>query len=297
MSTDRDVERIVRSWMDEGVTALPDRVLDLVLDQIPATPQRRAGWLARRFPVMNSNVVRFGVAAAVVVLAVIVGINFLPGGGDHGGPPEPTPSASAEPTPSASARAYALPSEVATPLTPGRYFLADFPVGLSFEIPAVAAPAEWLACSENVVEQEICYWPTPEDLAGQLQFLIVTNVAADPCGPNVTLLDPAVGPSVDDLVTAISNLEGFNITAPVDISIDGFSGKQFTLIGPTDPLCDGFGAWSTELRTTGMGQSEINVVRIVDVNGVRVMIVIAADPARAEAAAFAQVVASIKFEP
>ena len=50
MSTDRDVERIVRSWMDEGVTALPDRVLDAVLDQLPATPQRRAGWLARRFP-------------------------------------------------------------------------------------------------------------------------------------------------------------------------------------------------------------------------------------------------------
>ena len=42
MSTDRDVTRIVRSWLEEGVTALPDRVLDAVLDQLPATPQRRA---------------------------------------------------------------------------------------------------------------------------------------------------------------------------------------------------------------------------------------------------------------
>ena len=42
MSTDRDVTRIVRSWLEEGVTALPDRVLDDVLDQLPATPQRRA---------------------------------------------------------------------------------------------------------------------------------------------------------------------------------------------------------------------------------------------------------------
>jgi len=38
MSTDRDTTRIVRSWLDEGVTVLPDRVLDAVLDQVPATP-------------------------------------------------------------------------------------------------------------------------------------------------------------------------------------------------------------------------------------------------------------------
>ncbi len=37
MSTERDVNRIVRSWMDEGVTALPEHVLDAVLDQVPAT--------------------------------------------------------------------------------------------------------------------------------------------------------------------------------------------------------------------------------------------------------------------
>ena len=48
MSTDRDVTRIVRSWLEEGVTALPDRVLDAVLDQLPATPQRRARWPAWR---------------------------------------------------------------------------------------------------------------------------------------------------------------------------------------------------------------------------------------------------------
>jgi hypothetical protein len=94
MSSDRDTTRIVRSWLDEGVTALPDRVLDLVLDQLPSTPQRRTMWLARRFPVMNSNIVRFGVAAAAVVLAVIVGINLLPGS-NFGGP-----SATATPVPS-----------------------------------------------------------------------------------------------------------------------------------------------------------------------------------------------------
>ena len=32
MSTDREVTRIVQSWLEEGVNALPDRVLDSVLD-------------------------------------------------------------------------------------------------------------------------------------------------------------------------------------------------------------------------------------------------------------------------
>lgn len=95
MSTDRDVERIVRSWMDEGVTALPDRVLDLVLDQLPATPQRRASWLARRFPLLNNNIVRFGIAAAAVVLVAIVGITLLPRVGVGGPDASPSPRASA----------------------------------------------------------------------------------------------------------------------------------------------------------------------------------------------------------
>ena len=38
MSPDRDTTRIVRSWLEEGVTALPDRVLDAVLDQAPRDP-------------------------------------------------------------------------------------------------------------------------------------------------------------------------------------------------------------------------------------------------------------------
>ena len=99
MSTERDVERIVRSWMDEGVNALPDRVLDAVLDQIPATPQRRAGWPARRFPSLNTYM-RFGLAAAAVVLAAVIGIGLY--GNLTGGPPDATPSSTPAPSPSSS---------------------------------------------------------------------------------------------------------------------------------------------------------------------------------------------------
>ena len=77
MSTDRDTTRIVRSWMQPDEYEPADRVLDAVLDQLDTTPQRRATWWpARRLPEMNSFA-KFGVAAAVVAVAAILGFNYL----------------------------------------------------------------------------------------------------------------------------------------------------------------------------------------------------------------------------
>jgi hypothetical protein len=49
----------------------------------------------------------------------------------------------------------------------------------------------------------------------------VDNVVADPCSDQETaeLLDPPVGPSVDELATAISSLEGYEATAPEVITV------------------------------------------------------------------------------
>jgi len=93
MSTERDVTRIVRSWLDEGVTKLPDRVLDAVLDQVPATPQRRSWWPAWRSNRMNTYAKLIAAAAAIAVVAV-VGYQLLPRNGGVGGQPTTVPSPS-----------------------------------------------------------------------------------------------------------------------------------------------------------------------------------------------------------
>lgn len=93
MSTDRETTRIVRSWLEEGVTALPDRVLDTVLDQLPATPQRRSWWPAWRTNPMNTYAKLLAAAAAILVVAV-VGYQFLPRNGGSGGQPTIAPSPS-----------------------------------------------------------------------------------------------------------------------------------------------------------------------------------------------------------
>lgn len=98
MSTERDVTRIVRSWLEEGVTALPDRVLDTVLDQVPATPQRRPMWSPRRFAPMNRVFLTASAAAAVLVV-VILGYNLLPGTTGPGGQPTPSSTSSIPPSP------------------------------------------------------------------------------------------------------------------------------------------------------------------------------------------------------
>lgn len=110
MSFDPETTRVVRSWLDEGVTQLPDRVLDAVLEQVPAIPQRQAArrpvW---RTPAMNRFSV--GVVAAALLVAVAVGIQAL-GLNNTGVVPGPTATAEpspADPTavPTASARASA----------------------------------------------------------------------------------------------------------------------------------------------------------------------------------------------
>ena len=104
MSADRDTTRIVRSWLEEGATALPDRVLDAVLDQVPATSQRRPLWPAWRFREMN-NALKLAIAAVAVVVVAVVGITLLPRSGGVGGPgPSPTPSPATEPDTDARSR-------------------------------------------------------------------------------------------------------------------------------------------------------------------------------------------------
>ena len=293
MSADRDVDRIVRSWLDEGVTRLPDRLLDAVIDQVPATPQRRSLWPARRFPVMNNPALRLGFAAAALVVAVGLGASLMSGPQVGGvASPSPTPSPTASPSPSAS------PEETATVLRPGPHALDPaFPVSITFDIPPTTAPAQWLVCSPSEVEQGVCY-ESAKDVSGPVvSFLIVTNVVADPCGE--ALLDPPVGPSVDDLVTAISNLKDFSASTPRDITVGRFPGKEFTVTAPTSG-CE-LRTWATAKRTNGVGLRETNLMEILDVDGVRVVISGAYDPdattADADLAAIRQVISSVHIEP
>jgi hypothetical protein len=93
MSQERDVSRLVRSWIREDQHESADRILGVVLDRLDTTPQRRSWWPAWRSNAMNAYVKMIAVAAAVLLVAV-VGYQFLPASGGVGGQATIEPSAS-----------------------------------------------------------------------------------------------------------------------------------------------------------------------------------------------------------
>ena len=84
----------------------------------------------------------------------------------------------------------------------------------------------------------------PEHRRGRY-FDEVANIYADGC--QWVLVDPPVGPTVDDLVAAWANVPDFAATAAVDVTVDGYAGKQieFTVPDYTTSECKGnrFGLW------------------------------------------------------
>lgn len=94
MSSERETTRRVRSWLEAGVTTIPDHVLDAVLDQVPTTRQRRPLWPVRRDAEM-STFARLGGLAAAVIVVIVAGTALMLGGGigsDPTGAPSPPPT-------------------------------------------------------------------------------------------------------------------------------------------------------------------------------------------------------------
>jgi hypothetical protein len=263
MSTENDVARSLRSWLRENRYEDADRVLDAVFDQVPATPQRRAGWLARRFPPMNSNFVRVALVAAVVVVAVIIGANLLPRP-SVGPSPSVTPSVAPSEPPLLSGRPTG-------DLAAGTYRinLTPIPVQLTFALPT--------GFNHDQYGIEAIHGTSGPNRGIEFQF--ASNVYPDPCHRAAGAADPAVGPSVDDLVTALTSMVGFQAGPVTDLTIAGFPAKAFDLTNEIDAsTCDEQDVrtfvWAGELPPSGssVGQSERQRIYVVDVQGTRVMI-------------------------
>ena len=112
-TSDRDVNRAIRSWLHEDRHEDVSRVAGAVLDQVDTTPQRRATWWpARRTPTMN-KFVAIGLGAAAVVVALFVGVQLFSSApmARHGSEASPTATVepTAEPTPEPTADAGSFP--------------------------------------------------------------------------------------------------------------------------------------------------------------------------------------------
>ncbi len=111
-------------------------------------------------------------------------------------------------------------------------------------------------------------------------FWDVGNIYAEGC--QWVLVDPPVGPTVDDLVSAFANLPGLAPTAAVDVTVDGYVGKQIEFTVPDSNECkEGqFALWQKDGNQDVAGPPDWghpypnmhNQLWILDVGGTRLVI-------------------------
>lgn len=174
------------------------------------------------------------------------------------------------------------PAEATALTGPGRgtgYFGGSDPeVTVTYSMPAGWQP------------EEVFVTKTGADPVFGLVFSDVWNLYADGC--RWRLMDPPVGPSVDDLVAAYATLPGFG---PVrEVVVDGYEGKQIQLTIPdydatecTDGmfgiLQDGNAPSSDDApHLWAQAPGQVNRMWIVDVEGERLQILSGYPPGTSE---------------
>jgi len=277
MTTDQGMERIVRSWLEPGLTTLTDDVLDAVMDQLPATPQRRR-WSARRIADMNP-LAKYAIATAAVVVIALVGFNLLVSRGDShvGGVASPSAAPSSSPAPLAPTT-----SEI---IDAGRYRWSSPSVDVTFDL-----PDGW-----NGRENSPGFLAKNEGEAGELG-LNFTNpryedivVSGDPCEGGEMV---QIGETVDDLVAALDDQKSTDAVVG-NIAAGSVTGERIELKQTpglersqcTDGLANPFAIWANGAGNDfyAWGDRRQGVVYIFDVDGTRLVFATAFAPDAPEA--------------
>lgn len=268
MSTKRDIDRVVRSWLEIGPMDLPDYLLDEVRAGVVTTPQRRAWWPARRLLQMHMPARIATAAAAVAAIAVIGAIAWPKGGGVAAPQPTVSPSPTATPSPIA----FPVNPQDLTVTVPGTYEAGD-----PFQIPTtLSVPAGWVVKVGGPYAAYLDRAPVGSGNAS-ISLTLSQKIYADPCHPR-GFLSPQPGPTVDALATALASLPGFQATTPTSVTVSGRNGKQVTLTAPASFAgctlsSDGYTLWQLPLGgIQGFNPGQQTTLRIVDVSGKRLIV-------------------------
>ena len=295
MTPDNDFIGQLEDYLHEfdGVTPLPGRVRDAIRAELPSVRQAQHRPGPRRLLTMLSTAsagARFGLAAAVVVVAVVLGAAVLNNGqnrsfvGDTPTPtplPTPAPSATLAPTPTSAPSVTAAvltlkdapfalcsPSDtkLAACVVPGRYQLNNWPgpgtwpATITVDVPAGwtdwdAGPG-WDAVLRANAEGQGSGWGA--------MFYTVGDVARDPCDSTKGWIPAAQVDTPQKLAAAMAAWPRFTATAPQSVTVDGHGGVKFQLTSTAKATCA-----STALAGHSASGASIDVYPMVGAAGAR----------------------------
>ncbi len=243
MTAPRDPDVLIREFLGEGQTELPDRAFEAVRQEINRTRQRAVigPWRQPDMPTLA----RVAIAAAAVVAVVLAWGYVRPTDSQVGG--RATPTSTPDPTPDPTPQ----PLPNSQPLEPGRYrFDAVPPNGTTPFLITITMPQGWVSYQDFAVDKN--YGPGDSNAGASFVVWDITNRYVDPCTDH-TLLDPAPGPGIDELIASLASQPGIEASPPTDVTVDGYRGKSIELTVTTDiGTCPGgFWIWGDpEARST-----------------------------------------------
>ncbi len=231
-----------------------------------------------------------------------------------GTPASASPAPTTRPTALTTAAPSGSPAPVPLPtgsVVPGTTYYMDDRCCVGPARIFLTAPAGWWTFDPIFLGKNVLGDPDLYDIL--LGAHLVGNVYTGGCQWRGTALDPAVGPTVDDLATALAAQEGPDASPPIDVMLGGYPGKKVELSIPEAvdvETCDAqdgspvFGRWSGPNSPSfagpwTYGDGQRNTVYIIDVDGTRQVIDTMYLPGTSEAnlAELDQILASIRFEP
>jgi hypothetical protein len=311
MNTTHELDsRLAAFYATESHSKAPDRVLVNALTAIESTPQRHALALAPwRFRPMNVYAKLAGAAVAIIALAVFAGVWLQPNTGNAGASGSPPATA----TPSA-----VVPSSIPSPnVTPGPTSVAAIPLPHGHPPVALAAGRYSIPVPGSNVSVELTIGETGWMVVGDsssifrsklaVSFGTVTNVYTDACLDS-SLPHPAIGPSVDDLVTALDAQKNTVMEQRSSTFVSGHPSTRFVM-RPSDGIRNHCTVFPVLWRTQFANGSEVvdmnwstapggveEVFRAVDVDGTRIVITASYRPSDPSQSALIQrMIDSIEF--